>query len=157
VTRKRKAKLLSGTANNFDLGPRWQAWLRDQVYRGPHAAKRIARDWSVSEGTAKLWLSGKRPTSEYIEEARRRWGWRFVQFLFAPPGVERQLDAELYQLKQRLARLERAIGDEDTALDSAENASLVAGDSELCAAPSGSLEKSPAEAVSRRVSARRRA
>lgn len=158
MTRKRKAKLLSQTANNFDLGPRWQAWLRDQVYRGPHAAKRIARDWNVSEGTAKLWLSGKRPTSEYVEEARRRWGWRFVQFVFAPPGIERQLDAELAQLKQRVALLERASADETLPPMAGDtDASPLDGDCVVCDSPSGTLEKPPAEIARRHHTARRRA
>lgn len=160
MKRKRKANVLSQTANNFDLGPRWQAWLRDQAYRGPHAAKRIAQDWNVSVSTAKLWLSGKRPSSEYLEEGRRRWGHVFWAFLSAPPGIERQLDAELHQLKRRLARLEKAIGDETLPeMAGGEDASLLDGDSVLCDGQSGTLEKPPAEIAGRhhRASQRRRA
>src|SRR3990167_8603517 len=72
------------SANAVDMGPRVAHWLREQAYPGSAKAKRVARDFGVSEGTARLWLGGKRPESRWLEQMAKRWGWRFVTFVHAP-------------------------------------------------------------------------
>jgi len=111
----RKANVASSSANaiDLDLGDRVRAWLRDTAYPGDCKAKRIARDFDVSEGTAKLWLAGKLPESRWLKKMAQRWGWDFWNFVGQPlcGGLGRATDpanlrSELGALQARLARLE---------------------------------------------------
>ena len=111
---------MSQTANILhlaahEMGERVAAWLR-QVY--PDArAKRIGRDFDVSEATAKRWLSGVRPTSDYLNAMTARWGWRFTQMVFqAQPraAADDDLRAELAIMRATIERLEARLAGSDT-------------------------------------------
>lgn len=104
MSRKRMAQKMSQTYQELDLGPRVQHWLK-LVYHGSRA-KLIARDHDVSESTAKRWLSGERPTSDVLTVMARRWGWRFVSFVFEPAVGTPAMYAEMEAMDARLRRLE---------------------------------------------------
>jgi transcriptional regulator with XRE-family HTH domain len=104
MSRKRTAKKLSYSANNLDLGPRVGWWLRS-YYQGSRA-KEIGREFEVSEGTAKRWLSGDPPTTEHLARMARAFGWRFVNFVMEPAVGTPAMFAEMQAFEDRLARLE---------------------------------------------------
>jgi hypothetical protein len=68
-------------ANKIGLGARIAEILRKKYTSD--RAKMIARDFRVSTGTAKRWLSGVAPTSSVIEEMVARWGVGFVVEAFS--------------------------------------------------------------------------
>lgn len=92
-------------ANAVDLGAR-VAWFLRGAYLGDSALKRIARDYGVSVGTSKLWWNGKCPTSEHLTAMAKRWGWRFVTFVFEGPVGTPANVAEMRELDERVARIE---------------------------------------------------
>jgi hypothetical protein len=65
-------------------------------------AKRIARDYDVSEPTARLWLNGKLPTSEHLTKLSRRHGWRAVAFIFGQMPLQIRLDEQHRVLSAQL-------------------------------------------------------
>jgi hypothetical protein len=95
--------MIAQGANAVDLGPR-VAWFLKGVYLGDSALKRIARDYNVSVGTAKLWWNGKCPTSEHLTAMAKRWGWRFVTFVFEGPIGTPAMFAEMQASEERIAR-----------------------------------------------------
>lgn len=94
----------------IEIGDRVSWWLR--LHYRTSAAKRIARDFHISERQAKRWLSGERPTSEHLGRMARFFGWRFVHFVFegqigVPPTEEihgklDRLDAQISELRNHL-------------------------------------------------------
>lgn len=90
-----------------DIGPRVGTWLR-QAYPGC-AAKNAARDFDVSERQAKRWLSGERPNTERLTLMGRKWGWRFMHFVYEgilPPPTD-EIHARLDHLTTELAALRK--------------------------------------------------
>lgn len=81
MSSKRMARMIGNTSSI--LGQRTSFWL-GIAYPGAGKRKRIAREFDVSEGTARNWLGGICPTQEYLGQMARKWGWRFVQFIHAP-------------------------------------------------------------------------
>jgi hypothetical protein len=104
---ERDDKMLAQASNNFALdipsdtpGERCAYFLR-LMYQDAKA-KRIARDYEVSEPTARLWLSGKLPTSEHLTKLSRRHGWRAVAFIFGQMPLQIRLDAQREVLTAQL-------------------------------------------------------
>jgi hypothetical protein len=97
-----------------DVGPRVADWLRSN-YRDS-LAKRVAREFEVSERQAQRWASGERPTPEHISAMAAKWGWRFIGFIYqgvvghpmpevpALPAAS-EIHAKLDRLDQELAAL----------------------------------------------------
>jgi hypothetical protein len=105
-------KMIAATGNNFALnipsdtpGERCAYFLR-LIYHDAKA-KRIARDYDVSEPTARLWLAGKLPTSEHLTTMARRYGWRFIAFVFGQLPLDIRLDAHRDVLTAQLHAQER--------------------------------------------------
>ena len=104
-----------------DIGPKVATWLRSNYQ--DCTAKRVARDFRVSERQAQRWAAGERPTSEHLSAMAARWGWRFVDFVFEgavgiaaaarPPS-----NVELYE---RLDRLEQSMSEIRSALREGKN------------------------------------
>lgn len=67
--------------NKTGVGARTAEFLH-ATYSRPRA-KRIARDFRVSEGTAELWLAGKAPTTAHIEQMVAVFGEPYVRTVFA--------------------------------------------------------------------------
>ncbi len=86
------------------FGDRIGWWLRS-FYPGARA-KCIAREFDVSEATARRWLGGEKPTSEFVAAMAARFGWRFVNFIYEPVIGTPAIRAEMDALDARLARLE---------------------------------------------------
>ncbi len=89
------------------LGSRWGDWLR-RTYTGGHAVKRIARDFSVSQPTAKVWLAGQAPYARHIVRALRLHGAVVLAEVLAPgSGLACLADVDRLaaDLDQRIAKL----------------------------------------------------
>ncbi|MGE0716896.1 MAG: hypothetical protein AB7P02_15750 [Alphaproteobacteria bacterium] len=89
------------------MGQRVAVWLRHRYPR--EGAKRIARDMAASPHTARRWLEGALPENRHLVEMGRRWGSRFIAFVFEPvigPAAGLALDDELQELRERFTKLE---------------------------------------------------
>lgn len=115
ATKRKGHEMASAYHEQIEFGARVSWWLR-LSYR-TSTAKRVARDFDISERQAKRWLAGERPTPEHIECMARKFGWRFIDFVFegiaGPPRPVEIMRTEMDELDQRLARLERERLDED--------------------------------------------
>lgn len=104
---KNGIKLPSADAITTEMGQRVAVWLRREYPRD--GAKLIARDLDASPHTTRRWLTGALPENRHMAVMARRWGRRFLAFVFEPatgPIPDLALDEELRELRQRLARLE---------------------------------------------------
>jgi hypothetical protein len=98
------------TAVALAVGQRTAAWLRQQ-YPNAHA-KRIARDFNVDERTAKSWLAGKPPSTDYWHSCVARWGKGFVAFVYAPYfdwAEQARLEVEIETIQSRLDELREKV------------------------------------------------
>ena len=87
-----------------DLGSRVAFWLRAAYVI--NVAKQSAREFGVSVGTARLWLSGHAPTTEHILKMACRWGCPFTAFVFHNIS-EPTVDDRIAILEEEFAALRR--------------------------------------------------
>ena len=108
--RKGDRKLPDGMT--MEMGARVSAWARQAYPRD--TAKLLARDFGASPHTTKKWLSGCLPSNEHLAAMGRRWGKRFLAFVYEPvvgPWRHYAMDEELRDLKSRIAEIEREYAD----------------------------------------------
>jgi hypothetical protein len=74
ATKPKGRNMASLVHEQIEIGNRVSWWLR-LAYR-TSAAKRVAREFNVSERQAKRWIAGERPTSEHLGRMARAFGWR---------------------------------------------------------------------------------
>lgn len=91
---------------NLEIGQRWAHWLRQEY--PSDAAKLIARDFDVSISTSTRWIGGTVPTTEYLTIAAKRWGWRFVNFLYGKLPIPSEMEIEA-RLREAEVAVERAL------------------------------------------------
>ena len=100
-------------AVTMEVGSRVAYWMR-QVYMRD-AAKLMARDFQCSPHTAKKWLLGEQPSNKHLNMMAQRWGKAFLAFIYEPivgPWRDYAMDAELDDLKARIAAIEREFAHE---------------------------------------------
>jgi|GEM_PF-2891697 len=89
------------------LGTRWGDWLC-RTYSGGHAVKRIARNFAVSQPTAKAWLNGQAPYAKHLVRALRLHGAVVLAEVLAPDTALARLadvDRLAADLDHRIAKL----------------------------------------------------
>lgn len=139
----------------LEMGARVAAWVRQAYPRD--TAKLLARDFGASPHTTKKWIGGCLPSNEHLAAMGRRWGKRFLAFVYEPvvgPWRHYAMDEELEALKTRIAEIERefADGPVDAAGRAVANAAA-----DLAVAPGGGQGKAakaaagPADDASREV------
>jgi hypothetical protein len=95
---------MSQSTELLSFGPHVAGWLRS-TYSGSRA-KRVAKDFGVSQATAKRWLAGEAPTAAALARMVNRFGWRFVSSICEPLVGCPAMQAEMSALEHRLSRLE---------------------------------------------------
>lgn len=94
-------------AVHMEVGQRVALWLRQAYPRD--GAKLAANDFDASPHTTKKWFAGALPENRHMTAMAKRWGKRFLAFVYEPavgPWRDYVLHEELQDLKSRLARLE---------------------------------------------------
>lgn len=90
------------------------AWFLAGAYPGPFKRKRIARDFKVSEETAKGWLTGKVwPSHRNFMAINNKYGDGFLAFIYGgnvltPLEMERQTRAAKERAAEMIAKGEQA-------------------------------------------------
>lgn len=102
---------LPGVDVAAQMGTRVAEWLRREYPDA--AAKRIARDLDASPHTTRRWLEGALPESRHLAAMARRWGGRFLAFVYAPAIDADALlsaQADVRDIRLQLDRLEARLG-----------------------------------------------
>lgn len=92
----------------LEMGSRVAEWMRQAYPRD--TAKLAARDFGASPHTVKTWLAGALPSNKHLAMMGRRWGKRFLAFVYEPvvgPWRHYAMDEELQMLRSRIAAIER--------------------------------------------------
>lgn len=104
----RKMQMTDMTA---EIGSRVGFWMRQEWPRD--TAKLAARAFGASERTAEKWIAGAMPSNLHMTAMMKRWGARFVAFVYEPAlGGEfapYAIKQELQEVQAQLTRLERKI------------------------------------------------
>lgn len=65
-----------------EMGTRVAAWLRQAYPRD--GAKLVAREFNASPHTTRRWFEGSLPKNRHMAAMARKWGHRFVAFVYEP-------------------------------------------------------------------------
>lgn len=98
-----------------EIGKRVALWLHNTYPR--NGAKRAALDFTASPHTTRRWFGGGLPENKHMAAMARRWGKRFLAFVYEPvvgTWDEPSLKQEIIALRERLDRLASQIEDDQS-------------------------------------------
>lgn len=78
-----KGRKMAQLDQTLDLGARVRWFIRGN-YTGGGTIKRLCREFDWNESKAKRVFNGEGIRNEDLDEMAKRWGWRFVHFIFSP-------------------------------------------------------------------------
>ena len=95
-----------GDGISAEMGARVAFWLRSAY--GSSRAKHVAREFNVSVRTAEDWIGGHCPTSKHLEAMAKRWGWRFIHFVYEGAVGCPAIDARITAIEAEIDALRTA-------------------------------------------------
>lgn len=93
---------------SMDLGGRVRWFIRGN-YQGGGTIKRLCREFNWNEAKAKRVFNGEGIRNEDVDLMARRWGWRFVQFIYSPVCGPGGLAHDIAEFKASLERIEACV------------------------------------------------
>ncbi len=107
-----KVRNVSHLDQAMDMAGRVRWFIRG-AYQGGGKVKRLARDFDWSHAKAKRVFEGESIRQQDVEKMARRWGWRFVQFIYSPVvgGVwgPDDVSQHVVELKAAVQRIEACV------------------------------------------------
>jgi hypothetical protein len=83
MSRNEKGRNMAHLDQTMDLGARVRWFIRGN-YQGGGTIKRLCREFNWNEAKAKRVFNGEGIRGDDLDLMAKRWGWRFVDFIFGP-------------------------------------------------------------------------